>query len=282
MKDDVHKPTAAMKRDGIFAANRSKGEIKLAVGVTDGMSLRRRVAESGPLRVRFPTPDADDLEAVVVNTAGGIAGGDRHRLDISVQENAQLTVTTAAAEKIYRALGPDAEIEIELKVAAGARLSWLPQETILFDRCRLSRRIDVELGGNATLIMAEMVVFGRSAMGEAVDAGSFTDRWRVRRDGRLLFAETVELDGAVAEKLAEPAVAAGGVAVATVLLVPGDDDMIARVRAVRDQFMAEVGISAWNGIALARLCAKDGACVRHDLACVLTALGASLPRIWLN
>jgi urease accessory protein len=282
MKDDVHKPTAAMKRDGIFAANRSKGEIKLAVGVTDGMSLRRRVAESGPLRVRFPTPDADDLEAVVVNTAGGIAGGDRHRLDISVQENAQLTVTTAAAEKIYRALGPDAEIEIELKVAAGARLSWLPQETILFDRCRLSRRIDVELGGNATLIMAEMVVFGRSAMGEAVDTGSFRDRWRVRRDGRLLFAETVKLDGAVAEKLAEPAVAAGGVAVATVLLVPGDDDMIARVRAVRDQFMAEVGISAWNGIALARLCAKDGASVRHDLACVLTALGASLPRIWLN
>ena len=199
-----------------------------------------------------------------------------------MQENAQLTVTTAAAEKIYRALGPDAEIEIELKVAAGARLSWLPQETILFDRCRLSRRIDVELRGNATLIMAEMVVFGRSAMGEAVDTGSFTDRWRVRRDGRLLFAETVKLDGAVAEKLAEPAVAAGGVAVATVLLVPGDDDMIARVRAVRDQFMAEVGISGWNGIALARFCAKDGASVRHDLACVLTALGATLPRIWLN
>lgn len=282
MKDDVHKPSAATKRDGIFAANRSIGAIKLAVGVSDGASRRRRVAENGPLRVRFPTPEASDLEAVIVNTAGGIAGGDRHRLDISIQENARLIVTTAAAEKIYRALGPDAEIEIKLKVGAGARLSWLPQETILFDRCRLSRRIDVELEPGAMLTMAEMVVFGRSAMGEAVATGSFIDRWRVRRDGRLLFAETVKLDGAVAHMLAEPAVAAGGIAVATVLMVPGDDAMAARVRAVSDQFMAEVAISAWNGIALARLCAKDSANLRHDLACVLTALGASLPRIWLN
>src|SRR5476649_658590 len=282
MKDDVLKSTVATKRAGIFAANRSIGGIKLSVDVRDGITRRKRVAEDGPLRVRFPTPQAADLEAVIVNTAGGIAGGDRHALDISVQENAQLTVTTAAAEKVYRALGPAAEIEIKLNVAAGARLSWLPQETILFDRCRLSRRIDVELERHATLIMAEMVVFGRSAMGEAVDTGSFTDRWRARRDGRLLFAETVRLDGAVAEMLDEPAVARGGIAIATVLVVPADDAMVARVRAISGEFSGEVGISAWNGLAVARLCAKDGASLRHDLTCVLTSLGASLPRIWLN
>ncbi len=286
MKDDVHKPSAANKRDSVFAANRSIGAIKLSVGVTDGMSKRDRVAESGPLRVRFPSPEATDLEAVIVNTAGGIAGGDQHRLDISVHDHARLVVTTAAAEKIYRALGPDAGIEIKLNVSAGARLSWMPQETILFDRCRLSRRIDVELEPGAALTMAEMVVFGRSAMGETVETGSFTDRWRVRRDGRLLFAETVKLDGAVTQKLTEPAVASGGIALATVLVAPGDDDMIARVRAVKGEFvgefLGEVGVSAWNGIALARLCAKDGASLRHDLTCVLSALGTSLPRIWLN
>jgi urease accessory protein len=282
MKDDVQKLNAANKRDGIFAANRAVGAIKLAVDVRDGATRRRQVAESGPLRIRFPNRQAADLEAVIVNTAGGIAGGDRHAIDISVHDNAQLVVTTAAAEKVYRALGPDAEIEVKLEVRAGARLSWLPQETILFDRSRLSRRIDVELGADASLIIAEAVVFGRSAMGEAVDTGSFADFWRVRRDGRLLFAETVKLDGAVAQKLAEPAVAAGGIAIATVLVVSGDDDKIARVRATAGQFTGEVGISAWNGIALARLCAKDGASLRHDLACVLTALGAALPRIWLN
>ena len=115
-----------------------------------------------------------------------------------------------------------------------------------------------------------------------VDTGSFTDRWRVHRDGRLLFAERVKLDGAVEQKLAEPGVAAGGIAIATVLVVPGDDAMIARVRDVSREFLGEVGISAWNGIAVARLCAKDGASLRHDLACVLAALGASLPRIWVN
>lgn len=282
MKDDVHKLSAAKKRDGIFAANRSVGGIKLSVGVSDGASRRKRVAESGALRVRFPNRQAAALEAVIVNTAGGIAGGDRHAIDISVQDSAQFIVTTAAAEKIYRALGPNAEIVVKLHVSAGSRLAWLPQETILFDRCGLSRRIDVELEPGASLIVAEMVVFGRTAMGESVETTSFTDRWRVRCDGRLLFAETVKLDGAVAQKLAEPAVAAGGIAIATVLMVPADDAMTARVRAWREKFSGEVGISAWNGLAVARLCAKDGASLRHDLGLVLTALGASLPRIWLN
>lgn len=271
-----------MKRDDVFTANRAEGRIKLAVGASDGRSRRRRVAEAGSLRVRFPTPQSTELEAVIVNTAGGIAGGDQHVLEISVQENAQLVVTTAAAEKIYRSLGPVAEIGVNLKVSAGSRLLWLPQETILFDQSRLSRRIDVELVGDASLVIAEMVVFGRSAMGETVETGSFTDRWRVRRGGRLLFAETVKLDGAVAEKLAEPAVAAGAAAVATVLLVPGDDAMVARVRTFADGFLTEVGISTWNGLAVARLCAKDSASLRHDLVSVITALGLPLPRLWLN
>jgi urease accessory protein len=128
--------------------------------------------------------------------------------------------------------------------------------------------------------MAEAVVFGRSAMGEAVTEGAFTDRWRVRRDGRLLFAETVRLDGAIAQMLAEPAVAGGGVAIATVLVVPGDQAMVERVRA--QTFCGEVGVSSWNGLAVARLCAKDDTSLRRDLAAVITALGGTLPRLWLN
>ena len=123
-------------------------------------------------------------------------------------------------------------------------------------------------------------MFGRAAMGEAVEQGAFTDRWRVRRDGQLVFAETVRLDGAIARMLAEPAVAGGGVAVATVLAVPGDAAMVERARA--QTFCGEVGLSAWNGLAVARLCAKDGASLRRDLAMVVTALGGTLPRLWLN
>jgi len=282
MKNDLVEPAMLMNRDDVFIANRATGRIELVVGVSGGSSRRRQVAEDGCLRVRFPTPETADLEAVIINTAGGITGGDQHKLNISVQENARLVVTTVAAEKVYRSLGPNGEIEIKLKVGAGGRLAWLPQEMILFDQSRLSRRIDVELAGDASLILAEMTVFGRSAMGEVVETGSFIDRWRVRRDGRLLFAETARLDGAVMEKLTEPAVAAGGAAVATVLVVPGHDAMVAGVRTFSDGILGEVGISAWNGLVVARLCAKDSASLRQDLISVLTALGTSLPRLWLN
>jgi urease accessory protein len=252
----------------------------LSVAAHGGVTRRRNVYEDGPLRVRFPNTSSGVLEAVIVNTAGGIAGGDRHDLDVSVEEGAALTVTTAAAEKIYRALGPPAEIAAKLSVAPGARLTWLPQETIVYDRARLSRRIDVELTGDATLIMAEAVVFGRQAMGEAVEQGAFSDRWRVKRDGRLVFAETVRLEGAIARMLAEPAVAGGGVAIATVLAVPGDEAKVERVRALN--ICGEAGVSVWNGLAVARLCAKDGASLRRDLAAVIAAMGGALPRLWLN
>jgi urease accessory protein len=165
-------------------------------------------------------------------------------------------------------------------VAAGGRLAWLPQETILFDRARLSRRIDVELAAGASLLMAEAVLFGRAAMGEAMQEGHWSDHWRVRRGGRLVFAESARLDGAVAGKLAAPAAANGGIALATVLIAPGDDGTLAAVRAL--EFKGEAAISAWNGIAVARLVAREGMTLRRDLLALLAALGTSVPRLWLQ
>lgn len=264
----------------IFAANRARGRVALSVYSAGAVTRRAQVAEEGSLRVRFPHSAAQELEAVLVNTAGGIAGGDRASIDVTVEAGARLTVTSAAAEKVYRALGPEAAIEVRLQVEAQGRLAWLPQETILFDRARLTRSIDVDLAADASLLLAEAVVFGRSAMGEAVNQGHLLDRWRVRRDGRLMFADSLRLDGAIAEKLARPAVAAGGVAVATVLIVPADETMVATLRTLVTR--GELAASAWNGFALARLVAHDGAALRHDLVAVLTALGASPARLWLN
>lgn len=270
---------ALQVRDDIFAANRAVGRVALTVGAAGGKSRRARVHEEGSLRVRFP--NADGLEAVLVNTAGGIAGGDSFGIDITLSAGASLVAGTAAAEKVYRSNGPDADIGVKLDLGAGARLSWLPQETILFDQARLSRRIDVDMAEDASLILAEAIVFGRSASGEAVMEGSLTDRWRVHRNGKLVFAETVRLGGAIAEKMLEPAVANGNIAIATVLIAPGDEIKVAAVRALED-FAGEVAISAWNGIAVARLCARDGAALRHDLVAVLAALGVPVPRLWLN
>lgn len=274
---------SAPLRNEIFAGNRAVGRLALSIAAAAGVSRRARVHEAGSLRARFPNGDGHGLDAVIVNTAGGMTGGDRFDIDIKVGTGAKLTVTTAAAEKIYRSLGPDTQVDVKLDVGPGGSLAWLPQETILFDHVRLRRSIEIELARDANLLLAEAVVFGRSAMGETVISGRLFDRRRVRVDGTLVFAETTRLDGNVAQLLARRAVAAEGVAVASVLKIPGDDTSVAGVRAMQDSFAGEVGVSAWNGLAVVRFVAPDGAALRRDLTGVLTALGAGpLPRLWVN
>ena len=278
MRTDTNSATSA-----VFAANRARGAVRFDVHLADGVTRRRSLHESGSLRVRFPSPEADGLSAVFVNTAGGVAGGDRFEIGIATGEGARLAVTTAAAEKIYRAQGPAAELDIALTAAAGSHLAWLPQETILFDSARVVRRIDIDLAESASLLLCEIVVFGRAAMGERMLSGEFVDRWRLRRGGRLVFAETVRLDGDIGAKLSSPAIAKGGVAIGTALIVPGDEALVERIRELSGSFGGEVGISSWNGFAMARFCAQDAARLRADMMAVLgRASGAALPRLWLN
>src|SRR5260221_7724053 len=278
MRTEITSATSA-----IFAANRARGSVTFDVHLLGGLTRRRRLHESGSLRVRFPSPEAEGLSAVFVNTAGGVAGGDRFDVDITAGEGSRLEVTTAAAEKVYRAQGPAAQLNIALKAADGSHLSWLPQETILFDRARVSRRIDIDLAESASLLLCEIVVFGRAAMGERMQSGAFVDRWRLRRGGRLVFAETILLDGNIGEKLARPAIAKGGVAIGTALIVPGDEALVERIREATDTFGGEVGISAWNGFAMARFCAQDAARLRADMMAVLgRARAVPLPRLRLS
>lgn len=267
--------------EGVFTANRARGEIALTVAKEGERTRRKRVQESGSLRARFPNVTGDELEAVIVNTAGGIAGGDRFALDVTAGEGAKLLISGAAAEKVYRSIGVDTEISVRLNAADRASLRWLPQETILFDRASLTRSIDIEMAANASLVLVEAVVFGRAAMGESVQQGTLVDRWRLRRDGKLVFAETLRLSGAIREIMSRPAVANGGGGIATILFAPADDALIERLRAI--ECSGEVGISAWNGIALARFCAADGAALRRDIVAHLAALErGTLPRLWLN
>ncbi|MCP3392797.1 urease accessory protein UreD [Bradyrhizobium sp. CCGB12] len=266
----------------VFEANRARGAVRFDVHARDGVTRRGALHESGSLRVRFPSPEGDGLSGVFVNTAGGVAGGDNFDIEIAAGERSRLTLTTAAAEKVYRAPGAAAQLGIALEVAAGAHLSWLPQETILFDRARVHRRFDIALDETASLLLCEIVVFGRTAMGERMKQCEFVDRWRLRRGGRLVFAETVRLDGNIAAKLARSAVAKDGAAIGTALIVPGDETLVERVREASESFAGEVGISAWNGFAMARFCAQDAARLRADMMAVLARTGAALPRLWLN
>ena len=276
-------PLAQPQVDEILATNRAQGQVRLAVDLTAHRTRRKRVHESGSLRVRFPSTTTNELEAVLVNTAGGMTGGDVFDIDVAVGAQAQLVMTTAAAEKVYRSLGAPAVINVKMTVAEGASLAWLPQETILFNNARLSRTIEVELTEGAQLLLVEPLVFGRIGMGETVTSGALHERWRVRRDGRLIYADGLRLEGAIADRLAKRATAGGGEAIATLLVVPGDDAMVQQVRALAEGLRGDIGVSAWNGLALVRLCASDGATLRHNVTCLLAALRATaLPRLWVN
>src|ERR1700761_9165808 len=119
MQSDITPQSAA-----IFAANRARGAVRFDVSGVDGVTRRRELHEAGSLRVRFPSPEDRGLSAVLVNTAGGIAGGDRFEIDIACRDDSRLTVTTAAAEKIYRAGGPAAELNVTLKADGRSHLAW--------------------------------------------------------------------------------------------------------------------------------------------------------------
>jgi urease accessory protein len=265
---------------------RAFGEVSVLVKQRDGHSALDGLRQAGCLKARFPR--RDDLawmNIVTLNTSGGIAGGDQLNSSFAIGAGARATITSQAAERFYRAL-PASDpscVYNRITVAAGGAAEWLPQETILFDRARLRRTIDLDLAADASVLLAEATVFGRSAMGEAVAYGHLLDRWRVRVAGALVLADTIRLDGAIAQCLAESAVAAESAAVASVLKIPGNDEAVAAIRAMQQRFIGDVGVSTWNGLALARLVACDGAALRHDLISVLTTWGAgSLPRLWLN
>jgi urease accessory protein len=267
---------------GIFARNRARGRIDLSVRAEGGRTRRRRVTEEGSLRVRLPDVGGAESEAVILNTAGGVAGGDDFSIAIEAGEGAQLAVTTAGAEKVYRAIDSASRIDVRLSVAEGAALRWLPQETILFDGARLHRSFEADVAPGGSLVIAESMVLGRAAMDETVRHGELIDRWRIRCDGRLVFADTFRLQGDIAALLARPAAGAGATAFATVIVAPGDEGFAERARNCLTACASEAGVSAWNGIAAIRLCAQDAALLRRDLVSLLNNLCGALPRLWTN
>jgi urease accessory protein len=260
---------------------RTQSAVRASIMAVDGRSMPNRVFETGGLRIRFPRVGGP-VEGVLLNSAGGIVGGDHQDVAISVGPTAEATITTQSAEKIYRADGVDARITNRLEVGSDARLTWVPQETILFDQAQLVRALDVTLAASATLTLCESVVFGRIARGERVITGRLRDRWRVRREDALILAEDVWLDGAVGELLARPAL--GGQAVATATLAhiaPDAERHLEPVRAALAEAPHEAGCSAWNGMLVVRLASADPQNLRATLADIISIVtNKALPRVW--
>lgn len=265
---------------------RSNGHVRLQAGPAypGGPTRIIDLAESGPSRLRFPR-GSGALEAVLVNTAGGVACGDHFAIALDLEPGGDLVLSTTAAEKIYRSDGPVSRIENKVSLGAGAQLAWLPQETILFDRARVRRRFEADLAPGATLVAAEIVAFGRAARGERIAHGLFADTWRVRRAGRLVYADSFVLDGPIGELLARPAIGGGARACATLLDVSdGAEARLDEARARLAEAAApgiEAAASAWNGHLAIRALSGAVGPLRGLVARFLAGYrGLPMPRVW--
>lgn len=257
---------------------------ELSVLHLEGRSRLSRLYQEGAAKIRLPRADSDPLEAVLINTAGGLTGGDRLRWTVDVGRMASATVTTQACEKVYRAETGRAEVCCNFSVGAGGRLAWLPQETIVFERAGFSRRLEADLGEGAGALIVEATVFGRKAMGESVGRAMFADRWRIRRNGRLIHAEDFSIGPDVADTLSRSAVTGGAIAIATILMI--SDDAADQLEAARTIVGEDGGVSAWkvteSGKLLARLFATDSYSLRKRLVPLIELLNgqAGLPKVW--
>ena len=246
-----------------------------------GRSALDTLYQAGASRILLPRMTGQSLTAVTLNTAGGITGGDSFQLTARAGRDSHLTLTTQAAERLYRSQpGEVAAVSNTVEVGHGARLNWLPQETILFDGCALRRSLTADLAADTRLLLVEPVIFGRTAMGETVHRGLFLDRIHVRRAGKLIFADAVRLEGRIARHLDQPAIAPGARAMATLLYVGEDAE---RFLAPLRQAMPGIGGASLirEDVLFARLLTPDSYLLRRSLMPVLeTLLQSDLPRTW--
>jgi urease accessory protein len=264
---------------------RAIGELRLSVKRAGADTALDGLRQAGCLKARFPrrvTPGW--LDAVMLNTGGGVAGGDRLSVAVEAGPDTRVTVTAQAAERFYRSLSPDqpSVVRTQLTVAPDATLEWLPQETILFDRSAVDRRLDIDIADTGRFLGVETLVFGRTAMGESVREGTLRDLIRIRHGGALKLHDAVRLDGPIHDLLGRPAIANGATTVATlVYIAPDATAVLDAVRAALDG--AEAGASAWSGMLVVRILGADSAAVRRCVIAALAVLRGNrpLPRVWL-
>jgi urease accessory protein len=266
---------------------RCDGAVDLAFRREGGRTVLDRLYQRAPARLLFPTPHGDP-EAVLAVTSGGLAGGDRLAIAVTAGPGAGAVVAGQAMEKVYRTLDAPARVSVRLTVGPGARLAWLPQETILFDGAGLERRTRVEIAAGGRFLGCEAILLGRAARGERFRGGLLLDRWEVAREGRLAWADGLRLDGDVAAAMAAPSGLAGATALASVVYV-GEDaaGLLALARRLLDGLGLRAAAGLVNGLLLARLLG-DGPALRAALLRLLAGLReaglggpAALPRVWL-
>ncbi len=261
-------------------AQRAVGRLALAFANHGPQTRIQKLYQQGCLKTRLPRPqNPETLEAVTMNIGGGIAGGDFLATQISLGPDTSVSVSSQAAERVYRTLAEPARITTQISLGPSAALAYLPQETILFDGFALVRSLEIDLAPTATYLGVESLVFGRQAMGETIRAGTLNDKIRLRRGEKLILQDMTRLHGDIAAQLARKAIANGAIAVAS--LIYAAPDAAEKLPAIRAALAgSNAGASAFEGIIFARILAPSAFSLRKCLVAALHSCGCVLPKVW--
>jgi urease accessory protein len=278
-----------LQEDTLLQRVLGKGELGLksvsgSKGDTDITKLERCYQE-GDAKIRFPRNHDGLFEAVLINTAGGLTGGDRLDWKIDLGPRTSAALTTPACEKIYRSCHGAAIIKTMLKVDDNACLNWLPQETILFNQASLSRKLDVDLAPSARFLAVEAVVLGRKSMGESVCELNFRDQWRVRKDGSLIHADDFLFEGNILETAGANASLASNRAFAKLLYTgPESNEVLTMLvdKLRKSPGLGTSGVSTYGGKIIGRVLAPDSYTLRASLLPIFQNFmpGGNLPKVW--
>lgn len=264
------------------AAPRAKGAVSLGAKALGQRTVLDDLRQSGSFKCLFPRPARAGLEAVLLNTAGGVTGGNSFRFTGKAARGTTMTLTTQTCERVYRAAGGHhGQVANHLTVAAGARVNWLPQETILFNGSALERRLLVEMAADASLLLIESMIFGRAAMGETLTDIRLHDRIEIRIAGTPVFLDALRFAGDFQAHLSRAAIANGAGAMALILFASATAE--GQLGALRGMLPDSAGTSLIRDNLLAiRILASDGFALRRSVMPVLRRLNDdTLPRCWM-
>lgn len=263
----------------VGAVPRSIGSMVLSTKYRKGRTGLDRFRTSGATKVAFPRGNGA-VEAIMLNTSGGLTGGDRFDVSAHAGPGSHLVLTTQAAERAYRSQSGAARVGTRLSAAKGATLHWLPQELIVFDGASLERRLDVEASDGAEVVLVEPVVFGRRAMGECAVSGVFRDQITLCRDGSPIYWDRIDLSGSISAHLDRPAIARGMTALASaVYFGPRAEALLPLIR----QVLPSTGGASLVApdLLTIRILAAESFLLRKTLVPVLECLtNTVLPKSW--
>lgn len=273
-------PLAAKER---IKMQRANGAGRLVTQVHNNATRIDELYQEGCAKIRLPKTHTSALEAVLINTSGGLTGGDKLTWDINAVATSKLVLTTQACERIYKSSEGPANVETHIKVGKGAHVDWLPQETILFEHSSLNRTLKVDLEENASFTGVEAVLLGREAMGENARSAILSDNWRVHRNGKLIHAEANQLSASDVQRDALSTLAGNNAFATVIYIAENAEERLAEIRALIAP-TAKAAVSAVGERLIVRALAPSGLALRRIITPIIEHLSGAgaVPRLWLT